>query len=182
MSALVRLGEKVKQLRQDQGFTLAALADRTGLSVGSLSQLERGQANPSFTTIADIAEGLGVGLGFFFDLADNPEEMIVRRQRRKLITNPYGETVSLLTPDTRHSYVVLYSEMEPGAQDKGPHSHAGEEFYLVLRGAYRLHLEDQVYDLFEGDSIIYRSNLSHWAENPSDEVGQYVTVISPPSY
>lgn len=179
---LVRLGEKIKQLRQDQGFTLSALAAKTGLSIGLLSQLERGQGNPSFTTIANIAEGLGVSLGYFFDVVDNPEEMIVRRDRRKRIIRPNTEAVSLLTPDTYHSFEVLYSELDPGAVDKGPYSHPGEEFLLVLRGAYRLHHDDNIYDLAEGDSIIYRATVSHWGENPSNEVGQYVVVICPPSY
>ena len=55
---LATVGNKVRTMRKAKGMTLAQLSDITGLSQAIVSQIERGMANPSFTTLAQLAHGL----------------------------------------------------------------------------------------------------------------------------
>jgi transcriptional regulator with XRE-family HTH domain len=54
------LGTAIRKLRHDRGLTQEALAHRSGITVGHLSKIERGVANPSWETVVAIADGLGL--------------------------------------------------------------------------------------------------------------------------
>ena len=66
-----RLGEELRALRKAHGFTLKALAARSGKSISFISKIERGRARPSITALQDIAEALDVPIGWFFE-SDGP--------------------------------------------------------------------------------------------------------------
>lgn len=59
----MKLGEHLRELRQQRGFTLLQLSQQTALSVSYLSDLERGRTNPSIDTLERIAGTYGVLLG-----------------------------------------------------------------------------------------------------------------------
>ena len=59
------VSESLRRVRQERGLTLEELAQRSGVSIGMLSQLERGVGNPSLRTLVKIAKGLGVPMGYF---------------------------------------------------------------------------------------------------------------------
>ncbi|MGL5094123.1 MAG: response regulator [Planctomycetia bacterium] len=60
------IGEKIREGRKSKGLTLAQLAERTGLSVGFLSQVELGKNSASIDTLYRIARALGTDVGGFF--------------------------------------------------------------------------------------------------------------------
>lgn len=61
------IGGHVRAFRQQQGQTLRALSASSGLSVGFLSQLERGLTSIGLTTLRDLAHCLGHEITEFFD-------------------------------------------------------------------------------------------------------------------
>ena len=71
----MQLGQKIKELRMMYGLTQEELADRSELSKGFISQLERNLTSPSITTLMDILQCLGTSIGEFFNEA--PDEQIV---------------------------------------------------------------------------------------------------------
>jgi transcriptional regulator with XRE-family HTH domain len=64
------LGKAIRQLRAKRGVTQEALAHEAEITTGTLSLIERGQANPTWGTIQGIAEALGVSLGDLGRLVD----------------------------------------------------------------------------------------------------------------
>ena len=69
------IGNKIKDLRNRNGLTQQELADRTELTKGFISQLERGQVSPSIVTLLDLIECLGTTASEFFKEAE--EEHVV---------------------------------------------------------------------------------------------------------
>jgi transcriptional regulator with XRE-family HTH domain len=67
------LGVAVRQLRAKRGATQEALAHDAGITVGHLSMVERGLANPTWGTVAAIATALGVSMGEFGKLVDKSD-------------------------------------------------------------------------------------------------------------
>lgn len=61
-----RIGEKIRESRKERSLTLAQMAERTGLSVGFLSQIELGKNSASVETLYRIARALGMDPGDFF--------------------------------------------------------------------------------------------------------------------
>lgn len=67
MNQNASIGEKIKALRTSQNMTLKQLSEKTNLSTGFLSQMERGMSSIAIDTLENIAGVLGVSLTSFFD-------------------------------------------------------------------------------------------------------------------
>lgn len=65
------LGEAIRDLRKKQGITLEALAPRAGITTGALGMIERGESNPTWTTVQGIAGALGVSIGELEKLSEH---------------------------------------------------------------------------------------------------------------
>jgi transcriptional regulator with XRE-family HTH domain len=64
------LGEAIRQLRAKRGLTQEDLAHEADITTGTLSLIERGQANPTWGTVRRIAAALGVSMGDLSKVAD----------------------------------------------------------------------------------------------------------------
>jgi transcriptional regulator with XRE-family HTH domain len=64
------LGKAIRQLRQKRGITQEDLAHEAGITTGTLSLIERGQANPTWNTVKALAVALGTSMGELGKLAD----------------------------------------------------------------------------------------------------------------
>lgn len=166
------LGIQVRQRRRIKGLTLTELSQQSGLSVGLLSQIERGLSSPSLKSMTQICTALGVPLSWLFDSGplENPAEkgLVVRRgSRRRLDLGTYGVTKELLSPDLGGEMQIYLVSIRPGGQS-GPetYTHRGEEGGLVLTGTLELTVDDRIVLLYEGDSFRFRSSLAHRFANP----------------
>jgi transcriptional regulator with XRE-family HTH domain len=64
------LGSAVRELRRKSGATQETLAREAGITIATLSQIERGEGNPTWDTVTGIAAALGVSMGDLGKLAD----------------------------------------------------------------------------------------------------------------
>jgi DNA-binding NtrC family response regulator len=60
------IGNKIRTLRKKKNLTLKKLANRTGLSVSLISQIELAKTSASVSTLYKIASALGIKIGYFF--------------------------------------------------------------------------------------------------------------------
>ena len=67
MNKNIDIGAKIKKYRKDRKYTLKMLSEQTGLSIGFLSQLERGMTTIAIDSLANVAKVLGVELSDFFE-------------------------------------------------------------------------------------------------------------------
>ena len=54
------LGEHVRNIRKKRGITLKELAEKTGLSIGYISQIERNLTDPSLSTLRKLSAALDI--------------------------------------------------------------------------------------------------------------------------
>lgn len=185
---LVTVGNQVRTLRKEKGLTLAALSDRTGLSPAIVSQIERGLANPSFTTLAQLAHGLEIPVGRFFIGQDETRSPIVRKDQRRnlkgVARKAVGEAVyELLTPDLNGAIEAHWIVSPPGHDTSStPFRHGGEEFGIILSGKKDVYLDGECHTLEAGDSITYSSNIPHWYINRYEETCVAIWVNTPPTW
>src|SRR3954470_5695703 len=174
-SMLQDLGNQVRTLRKDRGLTLERLSELSGLSIGIVSQIERGRGNPSFATLAQLAHGLDIPVGRLLYVAEQNKSPVVRSdQRRRLDGHGLGVEdggrYEMLTPDFNGSLEVVWVETPPGYDTSAtPYRHNGEEFGLVIEGRVVVHLDGVAHDLGPGDSIKYDSSVPHWYSNPGPD-------------
>jgi transcriptional regulator with XRE-family HTH domain len=180
------LGRQIRSLRQSQAVTLAQLAERTGLSIGHLSQVERGLSTPTIRQLQAISTGLGVRIAWFFQPGTQPgrSTVLVRAaQRRQLRYDGLGMTDHLLSPSLEGRLELLLSTLEPGATSgEEPYSHEGEEAGLVLEGTLELWIDGEHHLLEQGDSFAFASTRPHRYRNPGSTTTRVVWAITPPSF
>ena len=116
---LATVGNKVRSMRKEKGMTLAKLSEITGLSPAIVSQIERGLANPSFTTLAQLAHGLDIPVGKFFIGQEETRSPVVRKAERRnlkgVTKKSVGEAVyELLTPDLNGALEAQWIVSPPG--------------------------------------------------------------------
>jgi transcriptional regulator with XRE-family HTH domain len=182
---LTAVGAKIRVLRKERGLTLERLSELSGLSTGIISQIERGKANPAFTSLVQLAHGLDIPVGRLFHVEEQTSPVVRKGERRRL--DHHGiETngrYELLTPDLNGALEATWVETPPGHDTSGtPYRHNGEEFGLVLSGVTDVYLDGTRYRLEPGDSIRYASTVPHWYVNPGPESCTAVWVITPPSW
>lgn len=181
------LGHQLRILRKERGLTLAQLSERSGVSVGLHSQMERGQGNPSFNTLVQVAHALGVPVASLFRSDERGSPVVRKSERHRIDIHSGGAdeptVTELLTPDLGGALEVLLVEVPPGySSEATPFSHEGEEFGLILEGHHEVCLGDATYALEAGDAITYSSRIPHWYRNPGDEPVRSIWVITPPTF
>jgi transcriptional regulator with XRE-family HTH domain len=184
------LGPQIRDLRRERGLTLAQLAEAAGLSIGHLSQVERGLSTPTIRQLQAVSTALGVRIGWFFRPLEpaasppDPGAVVVRAgARKRLRYDGLGMTDFLLTPGLEGRLELLLCTLEPGAgSGEEPYSHEGEEAGLVLEGALELWVEEERHLLVRGDSFAFASTRPHRYRNPGEVATTVVWAITPPSY
>lgn len=181
-----RLGEQIRHHRLEMAFSIEELSQRSGVSVGLISQLENGHGNPSFDTLSGIAAGLGIQVGSFFQgpALETDTAVVVRKDERKTLSLPHDSPVyELLTPDLNRRVEVVWIEFAPGVStEQYPFRHEGEEYGLVLEGTLDVHVGDETYRLGPGDSVTYSPAVPHWHHNAGDQWVRGIWVVCPPSW
>lgn len=187
IEALTTVGKQVRQLRKQAHLTLQSLSTRADVSVGLLSQIERGLGNPSFNTLVQLAHALGVPVARLMHEADGQSPVVRRSERRRLDLHRGGggdgAIHELLTPNLDRALEVVWIEAEPGYTSKAtPFSHAGEEVGIVLEGRHEIYLDGVCHVLEAGDAISYSSVIPHWYTNPGPDPVKAVWIITPPTF
>jgi transcriptional regulator with XRE-family HTH domain len=182
------LGMQVRDLRRMKGLSLKQLGERAGLSVGMLSQIERGLSSPSIRSLRQISEALGVPPARFFHEQGAPTlpeiGKIVRRGTGRMLRLPTnGVSKQLLTPDLSGALEMLLVVVAPGGSSGPEHyTHKGEECGHVLSGSLSLWIGGDVFALERGDSFRFTSTTPHRFENPGRNEAQVLWIITPPLY
>lgn len=181
------VGQTVRSLRKDRSMTLEQLALRSQLSVGVLSQLERGIGNPSFATLVQLAHGLDVPVGRLLLNIDQAASPVVRAAERRRIDghgiSSNNVTYEMLTPDLSGALEANWVRSQPGHDTSAtPFHHSGEEFGIVISGELDVFIDGVRHHLSAGDSIRYSSTVPHWFVNSGPEEMNAIWVSTPPSW
>jgi transcriptional regulator with XRE-family HTH domain len=163
------LGALLRRRRRQLGLTLRGLCDRAGLSVGYLSQVENDKAVPTLGTLAQLAEGLEVGLDYFVSQpkATDALSRAAARPRFSLPGSPVAyEAISADRPGSELSSYILH--VPPGYASETV-THEGEEIVVVLEGAVEQVLGGEAMVLGPGDSLHYAGATPHSFANRGRE-------------
>ncbi|MEP0276130.1 MAG: cupin domain-containing protein, partial [Nitratireductor sp.] len=170
----IAVGNRVRQLRRVRGRSLKELAQRAGLSIGFLSQIERGLSSASVRALARIAEALEVSIGDVFPAeppSDDGQRITASPSERKRIDlADSGACKELLTPFSRIPRLdVFIITLQPGGgSGEEAYAHSGEEAGFVMEGGIELIVDGKKHILGEGDSFRFNSNRPHQFRNPGD--------------
>ena len=175
------IGNKLKELRVLKGLTQEELADRSELSKGFISQLERNLTAPAITTLMDILQCLGTSIGEFFNEA--PDEQIVfgKQDYFVKVDTEYKNEIKWIIPNAqKNTMEPIYLTLEAGGSTCPDTPHEGEEFGYILQGTVSIHLGNKTYKAKKGESFYYTADKTHFLSSKSGAV--LIWVSSPPSF
>lgn len=178
------IGLRIKALRTEKKYTLKYLSENSGLSIGFLSQLERGMTSVAIDSLDKISKVLDVELSSFFNMSNTANDLhIVRRYEQKsTIVNPEIVEYSLTNNITDFDLLPRLVELMPALQKEDElelYTHGVEEFIYILEGILTLQIGSDIYNLYPGDSAHIHSNISHNWKNDSNAVTRFLTVHTP---
>ena len=174
-------GQRFRRLRTRRGLSLAQVARATGVSVGFLSALERGQMRSSVATLRRIARFYRTNILSFFEAAEENPRLVRPAQRKILETTP-GVRMELLAWGHTAMEPHLF-RVRPGGGSGESYAHEGEEFLHVLRGDFEIWLNSgEHYRLKPGDSLYFESSTPHRWKNPGRSETWLLWVNTPPTF
>ena len=174
-------GQRFRRLRARRGLSLAQVARATGVSIGFLSALERGQMRSSVATLRRIARFYRTNILSLFETAgENPR--LVRPAQRKILETNAGVRMELLAWGNTAMEPHLF-RVKPGGGSGESYTHEGEEFLHVLRGGFEIWLgHSEHYLLKTGDSLYFESSTPHRWRNPGRTEAWLLWVNTPPTF
>lgn len=174
-------GLRFRRLRQRRGLSLAQVARSTGVSVGFLSALERGQMRASIATMRRIARYYGTNILSFFEPAKDNSRLVGPRERKVLETTK-GVRMELLAWGNTAMEPHLF-RIKPGGSSGESYTHEGEEFLHILRGEFEIWLNtDEHYRMKPGDSLYFQSSTPHRWRNPGKTESWLLWINTPPTF
>ena len=174
-------GQRFRRLRARRGLSLAQVARATGVSVGFLSALERGQMRSSVATLRRIARFYRTNILSLFETAGDNSRLVRPGQRKVLETNA-GVRMELLAWGNTAMEPHLF-RVQPGGGSGESYSHEGEEFLHVLRGEFDIWLNTaEHYRLKPGDSLYFESSMPHRWKNPGRSEAWVLWINTPPTF
>jgi transcriptional regulator with XRE-family HTH domain len=162
------LGGRLRALRLERGLSIAQVAERTGLTKGFLSQLERNLTSVSLSALARICSALGVRFGDVLD--EPPMGAVIHRESAIRWTEVGNHEDLVLSPPEEERLNLIESRIPPGvsAGDDVYTFPADVELVYVLAGALELKVGAEIVTVEAGETFTYSPRDPHFWRNPSE--------------
>lgn len=173
--ALTAVGPRLRALRHERDTTLAALSERTGISVSTLSRLESGQRRPNLDLLLPLARAFQVPLD---ELVGAPPTGDPRVHARPISTD--GMTIVPLS--RRAGGIQAYKHVIPSGRPHhkpDPQAHEGYEWLYVLSGRLRLVLGEHDLVLPAGEAAEFDTRVPHWFGRAGREPVEFLSLFGP---
>ena len=179
----MKIGDKIKQLRIQMNLTQEELANRSELSKGFISQVERDLNSPSISTLVDILECLGTNLKDFFN-EDSTEKVIFGEEDIFIQENEeLGNTINWIIPNAQKNQMEpIIIKLMPGGKSNVHNAHDGEVFGYVLSGSINLCIGNKSFKAVSGESFYYKANASHYVQNIDKRESVVLWISTPPNF
>ena len=159
----MEIGKKIKNLRLKKGLTQEELGERTNLSKGYLSQLERDLSSPSIETFFNILEVLGCKPKDFFE-DDEREQKVVYNEEDSTdyIDEERGYRIQWLVPESNEKIMEpIRLILDAGGTFKQFEPSRSETFAYVLKGRVTILLGKCIYTAKAGESVYFQASDQH---------------------
>ncbi len=176
-----RVADNLRRLRKERSLSLDQLAASSGVSRAALSQIEGSKTNPTLLILWKIAVGLGVPFQALLGTEEVGHARVLRANDTAPLRSADGRMESrLMTPGGATPGQEIYElRFQPkGSLRSDPHSPGTTETVVVLTGAIRVTVADEVHELAPGDTIFFKADLPHSYENRSTREARCLDVIA----
>ncbi|MBB6252142.1 helix-turn-helix domain-containing protein [Nitrospirillum iridis] len=186
---MAKPGAMLKALRQQKGWKLSDVAEKTGFPVSTLSKIENDKVALTYDKIARISKGMNVDIGVFFAEETPPPTVTLTTGRRSIVRKGEGRVIEtdnyvyrfVATDLLSKRFVPIFGESHARSMEEFGEMirHTGEEYTYVIEGTLELHTDLYAPVRLEaGDSIYFDSGMGHAYIDVGDTPCRTLTICS----
>jgi transcriptional regulator with XRE-family HTH domain len=179
--SLIDVGRNLRDRRAEQGLSIRSLAELSGLNVNTLSLIENGKSSPSVSTLQQLAGALTIPIAAFFETDMIKNNVSYQKAGQRLqAAFAHGTLADLGAGLTLRGGQPLLVTLEPKTNSgPTPIVHTGHEFVFCLEGRLSYTIEDRIYILDPGDSLLFEAHLPHFWQNVGESPSQSLLIMCP---
>jgi transcriptional regulator with XRE-family HTH domain len=178
----MKIGERIKNLRELSNLTQEELAERAGLTKGFISQIERDLTSISLDSFIQILGAMDENISDFFR-ESSAEKIVYREIDRVTLEKEKIQGFELLVPgSTNRRLEPILLTLRKGQVTPKERPHEGEEFGFVLQGRVILRFGKEALKLKKGECFYLSAEKEHWLQNTSSKEAIILWLSSPPSF
>ncbi len=184
MNITTRIARRVRELRDEAGFSLDALAERSGVSRSNISLIERGQSSPTANVLDKLSAALGVTVASLFEdgrAAAGEPSPLVRVADQPVWTDPASGYVRRNVSPPAWSPIQLVDVVFPPGQrvtyDTGARDAEVHQQVWMIDGRMELSVGDAAWTLDAGDCLAMRLDQPIVYRNPTRRPARYLVAL-----
>ena len=160
----VIVAKNIKRLREENKLSMDELAKLSGVSKSMLAQIERGDGNPTISTLWKISNGMKVPFDALTVRPKNPYEIVRTAELQPLLEDGGKVKNYSLFPDDENRRLDKDSYWE-----SEPHLKGTVEFITIFAGKIEIYADGQSFVVEKGESIRFKADVIHSYKNIGQE-------------
>lgn len=172
----------IRRLREERNLSMEELARLSGVSKSMLAQVERGDGNPTLSTLWKLSNGMKVPFDALTVRPKAPYEIIKASEIQPLLEDSGRvRNYPIFPDDENRRFAVYYLELEPGSYwQSEPHLRGTTEFITVFGGTVEIVAAEHSFSLSRGESIRFKGDAVHSYRNPGEETAVLHMILYNP--
>lgn len=175
---MIAIGEIIREIRKNKKLSLKTLSEKTDLTIGHLSQIERNLVSPSLSSLEKITDALNISVSALFSEPNIKTQFIPKENRTKL-HYPKGGSLEYLINNQNENMLGAYI-IETDILEDIISSHEGTELFYILEGQFHFFVGAEEFFLEEGDALLFNAAVPHWAIGKLDSKMKVLVACTPP--
>lgn len=161
------IANNLKRFREERNLSISQLAELSGVSKVMLSQIEKGEANPTVNTVWKIAGGLNIPYSALFERQGNRIEVVTRDKTvAQSADGGQYKMYCYFASNPSRSFEWFQTELEAGCSHTSMgHPAKSMEYVMLLCGQLEITVEGNRYILSMGDAIEFTADNEHTYKN-----------------
>lgn len=179
-----KIGPLLQRQRKERALTLQQLSALSGVSKSMLSQIERGEANPTFAVLWSLTRGLGIDFVALLGEGqaagtDSFIEVLSPEHTPTIRSADTSCQLRILSPPSLSGAIEWYDvEIAPGGcLDSAPHAPGAVEHFTALSGEFVIASGASRHLLRQGETVRYPVDVAHSISNPLDKRSRGLMVL-----
>ena len=186
MDINARIARRVRELRDTEGFSLDALAERSGVSRSHISLIERGQSSPTAVVLDKLATALRASVASLFEGSDDPvaePSPVARVAEQPVWADPASGYIRRnVSPTAARSPLQLIDVIFPAGQRVAYDTAAREveihQQVWMIEGVMEMTVGDVHWRLEAGDCLAMRLDRAFVYRNPGSQPARYLVALA----
>ena len=158
----ILVSENIKRIRQEKNLSLGDLAKLSDVSKSMLAQIERGEGNPTLSTLWKIANGMQVSFNTLIAQPKLPYKVTKLAEIEPILDMNGGLKNYSLFSDIEDNFSVY--QIEVGKEISWiseAHLCGTAEFVIVIQGTLEIKLEEKTFILKKGENLWFKADVPH---------------------